>query len=234
MSEPDEDLTRTAESARTGSGPRRKKAIAAAGALAALAAGAGVFMALDDDPARHASPKAASEPGENGEIRGGGIPGSAGVEAVEPDEAGEKAKAQPDSAKERVARAQKAGAERGVPVKRPLPQSLTAVVPEIDVKKIGSVQKGGQELRVASARADLTGMRELAWVVGSGEPFRSVRCSQTFKLSNETKPSKKPNLLICWRTSADKSVYTVMVDIDGAPSKQKSEAAIAKRWRQME
>jgi hypothetical protein len=121
------------------------------------------------------------------------------------------ASARTKTAAERVAAARSAAAKDGVKVQRPLPAGTPA----------GAVQ-------------DLTGYRELSWVADGGDPVGSARCSQTFRFASNAKPAHKPNLLVCWRTSAAKSVYTVMVDMDGRPSKQDSVAALSKRWTAMD
>ena len=103
----------------------------------------------------------------------------------------------------------------------------------MNVTTSGSVQRDGKTMRLVSARADLTGQRELAWVADGGEPVGRARCSQTFRLASNVEPARKPNLLICWRLSATKSVYTVMVDLDGDPSERKAAAAIDTEWQKL-
>jgi hypothetical protein len=142
--------------------------------------------------------------------------------------------ARPRTAAERVAAARSAAAKDGVKVQRPLPAVTAAGAPsDLTVTDSGSQGEDGGTLRVVSARGDLTGYKELSWVADDGDPVGSARCSQTFRFAMNAKPARKPNLLVCWRTSAEKSVYTVMVNLDGKPSKQDSVAAITKRWNAM-
>ena len=142
--------------------------------------------------------------------------------------------ARPKTAAERVAAARSAAAKDGVKVQRPLPAVTAAGAPsDLTVTDSGSQGEDGGTLRVVSARGDLTGYKELSWVADDGDPVGSARCSQTFRFADNAKPARKPNLLVCWRTSAAKSVYTVMVDLDGHPSEQDSVAALAKRWAAM-
>jgi hypothetical protein len=138
------------------------------------------------------------------------------------------------SAADRIKAARDKAAKDGVAVQRPLPAAnAQMVVPDLAVTDSGSLKRDRGTLRVVSARGDLTGYGELAWVAGNGQPVGAATCSQTFKFANNAKPAKKPNLLICWQTSARKSVYTVMVNLDGHPSKKDSVAALAKRWSTM-
>ncbi|WP_250033361.1 hypothetical protein [Paractinoplanes maris] len=90
-------------------------------------------------------------------------------------------------------------------------------------------------LRVVSGHGDLTGYRELAWVADRGrQEAHGVRCSQTIRLSLDEKPARHPTLLVCWRTSAQRSAYTVMVDQDGRPSAKVSVAALDAAWRRLD
>lgn len=143
------------------------------------------------------------------------------------------ASARTKSAAERVAAARSAAAKDGVKVQRPLPAATVAgALEDLTVTDSGSLRDGGT-LRVVSARGDLTGYKELGWVADDGDPVGPATCSQTFRFANSAKPARKPNLLVCWRTSGTKSVYTVTVDLDGHPSKRDSAAALTKRWNAM-
>jgi hypothetical protein len=138
----------------------------------------------------------------------------------------------PMTAAERVKAARDAAAKDGVSVQRPL-LGATATVTDLAVTDSGSLERDRGTLRVVSARGDLTGYQELGWVAAKGTRVGSADCTQTFRFANNAKPAKKPNLLICWRTTGAKSVYTVMVDLDGHPSKKDSVAALVKRWSAM-
>jgi hypothetical protein len=136
------------------------------------------------------------------------------------------------SVEQQIKDARAAAQAAGVPLLRPLTRPPMASA-EVTETNTGSLQKDRRTLRVVSARGDLTGQRELGWVADHGEPFQDVRCSQTVHFTNNTKPSKKPNLLICWRTSESRSVFTVMVDLGGRPSREDSVAALDQRWAEL-
>ena len=140
---------------------------------------------------------------------------------------------EPQTARERIQAAREAAAKNGVEVQRPLPAANSPVVRELRVTNSGSLKEDGRTLRVVSARGDLSGYKELAWVADGGEKVGAATCSQTFRFASNAEAERKPNLLICWRTSATASVYTVMVDLDGKPSKQDSVAALAKQWSRL-
>jgi hypothetical protein len=144
------------------------------------------------------------------------------------------AQARPKTAAERVAAARSAAAKDGVPVQRPVPQATAAaVVEDLTVTESGSLRRDRGTLRVVSARGDLAGQRELAWVADGGYAVGDARCSQTFRFANNATPARKANLLVCWRTSAGKSVYTVTVNLDGRPSKRDSVAALDQEWNRL-
>lgn len=135
--------------------------------------------------------------------------------------------------KKKIDEAHRRMAEDGVPLQRPVtPRKTVAAAASIMRDTVGSL-KGGGIVRVVSARGDLTGQSELAWVAGGVAKHRNVDCSQTFKFATNPKPTRKPNLLLCWRTSARKSVVAVVVDPQGHPSKDKAVSELERKWRRM-
>ena len=89
-------------------------------------------------------------------------------------------------------------------------------------------------MRVVSARQDLTGYRELGWVTAEREQVGDgVQCTQRIQLSPDSPAKVRPTLLLCWRTSAARSAYTVAVDFKGKPSVQESVAEINKAWSKL-
>jgi hypothetical protein len=114
----------------------------------------------------------------------------------------------------------------------PMPQRDTSVLDSVEQTQRGSLKSGGI-IRVVSARGDLSGQRELHWVAGGVEPYRNAECTQRFQLGNEPKPARKATLLLCWRTSTEKSVVTVLVDPKGKPSRAKAVRELNKKWLSM-
>lgn len=136
----------------------------------------------------------------------------------------------PKTTAERIAAARAAAAKATNQVRRPLPPNGNVAVSEkVSVTNTGNLKKDGATLRVVSARADLTGVRELAWAADDGVPVGDARCTQNFHFSNAP-AAEKPTLLLCWRTSPSKSVYTIAVTLKGRPSTETSVAAIDKQW----
>lgn len=140
------------------------------------------------------------------------------------------------TAAEQVAAARAAAAKDGVrvvhpPVSAASPAAVAAAA-AAHVENLGSL-KQGSTMRVITAKMDLTGLREQGWVAGGVTAHGPASCSQTFRFGNEQKAAIKPTLLVCWRTSAHKSVITVAVDTKGHPSVAKSITTIDERWRKM-
>jgi len=140
----------------------------------------------------------------------------------------------PKSSAKRVAAARSAVASASLQVRRPLPapDTGTATVSEADVTTT-TVRRGGETVQVKSGLRDLTGYRELGWIVDKGKKVGNVRCTQRIRLSPSVKARVRPTLLLCWRTSAQKSVYTVAVKMGGRPSMKASAAEIDKEWTKL-
>ena len=145
------------------------------------------------------------------------------------------ATARPRTTKEIIAAVQGAAARATGNVRRP-PAAAGPAVPDGDVTvtQSGSLRDPDGTMRVVSARQDLTGRRELSWVAGQkGEKVGGARCTQSIRVSPDVPLKERPTLLVCWRTSKAKSVYTIAVNLEQRPSKQASVAALTKVWNQM-
>jgi hypothetical protein len=110
------------------------------------------------------------------------------------------------------------------------PSSRLAAGVSVLVSASGTLPKDHQTLTVVYAKGDLTGHRELTWVADGGHAVGSARCSQKFRVGPTGVPAVRPTMLICWHTSATRSVYTVLVDLDHAPSERESVATISRIW----
>ncbi|MEV4279502.1 hypothetical protein [Actinoplanes xinjiangensis] len=149
------------------------------------------------------------------------------------------AKAEPsfEEPAERVRKAREAAAKDGVEITRPLPARTENPAGEAAARAaeevtIGSAKEGGT-MRIVTVRGDLTGQREIGWVAGGVKKHGEVECSQRFRLYNEQEPKTRPNLLVCWRTSAERSVIVVDTKIGGRPAVAKSLAVIEREWRKL-
>ncbi|MBO3742113.1 hypothetical protein [Actinoplanes flavus] len=138
-----------------------------------------------------------------------------------------------EEVRKRIREARRKMAEDGVAVQHPVTAKAVAPLRDVQSTTEGSFAEGGM-IRLLSARGDLTGQRELSGVAGGIEKYGNVSCSQTFKFATSPRPEKKPNLLMCWRATPDKSVAAIMVDPKGNPSRAKAVAAIQKKWKTMD
>lgn len=84
-------------------------------------------------------------------------------------------------------------------------------------------------MRIVSAKGDLTGQHDL-WMVADGFPWGDATCTQTFHLSVGASPQVRNTMLICYRISKTRSVYTIAVDLDKPPSPADSVAVIDSTW----
>jgi hypothetical protein len=116
-----------------------------------------------------------------------------------------------------------------------VPKSTAPAVVDVDVtvSSSGSLPKDHRTLRVVTARSDLTGQRELAWAADAGYAVGKAKCTQNFRFSETSRVGERPTMLLCWRTSAQKSVVVIAVDIDKRPSAQKSVATLNRIWSRL-
>ena len=140
---------------------------------------------------------------------------------------------EPATTAERIAAARSAAAEAGNRVHRPLPTNPVAAAVDETTVTTTTTRTDGENLRVTWSRQNLAGFRELAWVADEGRRVGDARCSQTFRFSTNTQARERPTLLMCWRTSARKSVYTMAIKIDGHPSVTRSVAALDAQWAKL-
>jgi hypothetical protein len=85
-------------------------------------------------------------------------------------------------------------------------------------------------MRVISAKFDLTGQKELLWAADGGLPVGDARCTRKFHFSNNEDPHVIPTMLMCWRTSAVKSVVVVSVSYHGKPAAAEAVAVLDREW----
>ena len=126
----------------------------------------------------------------------------------------------------------KGAAAKADNVRRPNPPKIVPADAKVTVTQSGSLAEGGT-LKVVSARADLTGQRELGIVADEGRAVGDARCTQNIRFSEGQPAQEKPTLLICWRTSAGKSVYTVSTVRTGRPSAENAVAALNRQWAKL-
>lgn len=217
---------------------RTLTAVGAAGLAAALGGGAYLVTSMIADDKSTVAPQTraaeplmvASSPAAEPEAAAPAAAASASVPATAASASAAASIAQ--DVRKQIDAARKKMAEDGVEIQRPVPPKTTAKANDVKVTTQGSLKEGGI-VRMVTAREDLTGQRELAWVAGGVKKYRGVPCSQTFQFSTNPAPEKKPNLLMCWRTSAGKSVVAIVVDPKGHPSRDKAVDALEKQWRAM-
>ena len=206
------------DGARPWAGRRKQVAVAAVGLTALLGVGTYMITAqvVDGHHTTTAQPAGATPAGQGkGEANPGPSP----------------APSQSMTVDERVKAAREAAAKDGYTVKRPLTPAPGVREPTDLVERNEKVKNGA--LRIITARSDLTGQRALLWAADKGKRYGKTSCTQNFKFSNNETPAVRPTLLLCWRTSANRSVATALVDYGGHPSVSKSLAIIDREWARL-
>jgi hypothetical protein len=220
---------------------RRKQAVVAAAGLAAVLGG-GAFLVTEATTAEEAiTPEAAVRPvapPADASPTPSLVPVpsklaqpalSAATAARTPSPAASEA----DGVAKRIADARASAAAAGFPLQRPLPAAPGSATGAVTVTNSGSLQHDGASMRIVTARHDLTGQEELALAADAGVPVGDVHCTQNFRFSTDATAHERPTMLLCWHTSAAKSVVTLAVVRQGRPSKAVSAAAIDKQWAKL-
>lgn len=65
-------------------------------------------------------------------------------------------------------------------------------------------------VRIVATRTDLTGKLELAWRADAGHLVGKVSCTNNVTISERTKV--RPTVMLCWRTTATFSAYSLIID----------------------
>lgn len=136
------------------------------------------------------------------------------------------------AARQRIKAAREAAAKAGFPVQRPRTPARGAAQVKDVIETTRALPDGGT-IRVITGKGDLGGHREMLWAADNGTAVNGARCTQKFNFSRNGTAAVRPTMLLCWRTSATKSVVTVLVDSDGKPSKKESAAIIAREWAKL-
>ncbi|BBH63797.1 hypothetical protein ACTI_04820 [Actinoplanes sp. OR16] len=89
-------------------------------------------------------------------------------------------------------------------------------------------------IRIVSAPRDLTGERDLQLAADRGKPAgQGVKCTTKVRVAAGVPESQRPTLLLCWRTSEDRSVVTMAVVPSGEPPTASSVEIIGKEWARL-
>lgn len=88
-------------------------------------------------------------------------------------------------------------------------------------------------IRVTTAGFDLTGRAELTVAGDRGWPVDKARCTRNIRSTPAGDPRVVPSMLVCWRTSAQRSVVTIAVAERGRPSSAESVAVLEREWARL-
>ncbi len=113
----------------------------------------------------------------------------------------------------------------------PAPPAQTAAgVPQAMVtRRVETVRNG--TVRVSSARFDLTGQSDLQLAADPGHAVGDgVYCTNRVRFAADEPVTTRTGLLLCWRTSDDRSVVTMAVAAHGVPDPSDSVDIIEQEW----
>jgi hypothetical protein len=231
---------------------RGKKAVVALAGLAALAAG-GMFLVTEAVPAKdHLVPELAVPAPRRTAATRKPQPESPYAAPTRPSPNRPKPKSSPSlpaisavapqrspvpAMSPSMSLAQRVVIVRAAALPSPMPRPVRAAAAEaqnVTVTETGTIRRDGATLRVISAPADLTGQRELSWVVDAGRPVGDAWCSQNFYYGPGVPVGENPALLVCWKTSEMRSVVTVAVNAGSRPSAADSVAALDRQWLRLD
>jgi hypothetical protein len=140
----------------------------------------------------------------------------------------------PKSTEERLSDARNANKRMGTEVRRPRAKEPSRADPaKVRTVERGTLKKDRRMTRIVSSRQDLTNFRELAWIADEGKPYRNARCSRMVQVSENVEPKEKPTMLMCWRLTPSKSVYTITVDLKKNPTPEDGTATLEQEWKRM-
>ena len=125
--------------------------------------------------------------------------------------------------------AREAAAKDGHPLQRPLGAARATAA----ASETSRTLPDGGIMRVISAKADLSGHRQMLWAADDGKPVNGARCTQNFHFSQNGKAAVRPTMLLCWRISTERSVVVLTVARKGRPSTADSVAAIDREWTKL-
>jgi hypothetical protein len=226
----------------------RRRKLTAIGVVGVALLGTGAFVATDlmtgprttrsgeVGALRPVDPDPAAAPASSTGVSASGHPDSSAAVRASTTASGA-----PQTVAERVAAAKAAGAKSDGRIKRPLPNPAGAVAADrvrttedgVTIRETGSLKKGPGTMRIVSARRDLTGEREFAWPADAGESVGNARCTHKLRLSPDAEMQVLPTLLLCWRTSAARSVCIVAVKLNAQPSKRAIVSEIDRVWSKL-
>jgi hypothetical protein len=103
----------------------------------------------------------------------------------------------------------------------------------VSLVTIGDLPKNHRMFRVYSARRDLSNTGELKWRGDDGHAVGDAFCTQKYSFNPGTPAVVRPTMLLCWRTSAARSAYTLTVSVDTPPSEHDAVGYLDEAWSKL-
>jgi hypothetical protein len=136
----------------------------------------------------------------------------------------------PETTKKQIDAARSAAARDGHPLQR----ALTPEPGVVTAEAVTTVEQTGEgTIRISTARGDLSRQGTRLLAADDGVPVGDARCTRNIRFSAGTPARRIPTMLLCWRTSAHKSVVTMAVAKKGHPSTASSIKVIDREWTKL-
>ena len=112
---------------------------------------------------------------------------------------------------------------------RPIATGMGIAAVQAPVTVRNEVTPEGANVRVVSARYDLSERWKALWAADQGKLIGNVRCTKNFR-SDESMALIRPGLMMCWRMSPAKSVIAIAT---GRPQEIYGAAVVDREWASM-
>ncbi|MFD1370340.1 hypothetical protein [Actinoplanes sichuanensis] len=90
---------------------------------------------------------------------------------------------------------------------------------------------GAASVSIMKADYDLTGKGFVRWAADQGNPVEGSRCTNRFRFAGSKSTQVKPNMMLCWRVSADRSVAAVTFGAkDSQTTAAETAQVVARHW----
>jgi len=112
-------------------------------------------------------------------------------------------------------------------------QPRAGVVAADSATTVRNEVSAGAQVRIVSARYDLTSRWQLLGAADGGERIGAARCTQNFRVDGAPLAQNRPGLVLCWRVSPVKSVVVIATRATVQPQAAQAAAIVAREWAAM-
>jgi hypothetical protein len=136
----------------------------------------------------------------------------------------------PEAVRKEIDAARSAAAADGHPLLRALTPAPGVIAAQA---VITSERTPEGTVRISTAKGDLRGQGTQLLAADDGVAVGNAHCTDNIRFSSGAPPRRIPTMLLCWRTSATRSVVTMAVATKGHPSTATSLQIINREWTRL-